>query len=217
MDGVHDMGGMHGFGPVPHERDEPAFHHEWEGRVWGMMLASTAAPGATLDGARCNTERIPPALYLAYSYYERWLYSLTTRMLTSGFVTLEEVQGGHAAAGSTARVDAAGPETVDPYQVVDFRREVDVPPRFRVGQRVRTANPHPAGHTRLPRYARDKIGEVRLHHGAHVLPDTNAHGGGECPTHLYTVAFSSRALWGPEASPRDSVLLDVWECHLEAV
>jgi nitrile hydratase len=115
MDGVHDMGGMHGFGKVPYEKDEPTFHHEWERRVWGLCQGSTYPDCANLDYGRHSIELMPPDLYLSYSYFERWLYSLTTTLLSGELVTLEEVQDGKAAPGSAPRTDAAGPETVDPY------------------------------------------------------------------------------------------------------
>ena len=214
MDGVHDMGGMHGFGQVPYKKDEPAFHHEWERRVWGICVGSTYPDYVNLDYDRHSLELMPPDLYLSYSYFERWLYGLTTTLLSGELITMEEVQKGKATPGSAPRDDAAGPETVDPYAHDEYRREVDAGPLFKVGDTVRTGNPHPAGHTRLPRYARDKVGQVHLHHGAHVLPDANAHGKGEAPAHLYTVAFAARDLWGPEAAAKDKVFVDVWECHL---
>lgn len=217
MDGVHDMGGMHGFGCIPYATDEPAFHHAWERRVWGLCQAASYPDWANLDNGRHALELMPPDLYLSYSYFERWLYGLTTTLLAGELVTLDEVKNGRSAPGSALRIDAAGPGTVDPYAQEEYRREVDAPPRFEVGDPVRTRNPHPAGHTRLPRYARDKLGQIHLHHGAHVLPDANAHGHGECPTHLYTVAFSARELWGPDAGANDKVFLDVWECHLEGI
>ncbi len=217
MNGVHDMGGMHGFGRIHYEKNQRPFHHEWERRVWGMSLGSTYPDGANLDAERHTTERIPPALYLSYSYFERWLYSLTTTLLEGGLVTVDEVTSGKASTGATPRSDAACPERVDPYARSEYRRDIDAAPGFKIGDRVRTGNPHPSGHTRLPRYAREKHGRIHLHHGAHVLPDANAHGKGECPTHLYTVAFAARDLWGPEASARDKVFLDIWECHLESV
>lgn len=216
MNGVHDLGGMHGFGRVPYERDEQAFHYEWERRMWGLMRATTRPKGFSLDAGRYNGEQIPPALYLGFSYFERWHYALTTILLSSGAITLDEIKSGRATTGSPVRTDAAGPETVNPHAVVKFRREVDATPRFKCGDQVKTANNHPAGHTRLPRYARGRVGEVYLHHGAHVLPDSNAHGQGEAPTHLYTVRFSSRELWGADAAPNDVIHLDIWECHLEA-
>lgn len=215
MDGVHDMGGMHGFGKIPYEKDQPTFPHEWERRVWGLCQGATHPDYANLDYARHNIERMPPELYLAYSYFERWLYSLTTTLLSGGLITMEEVQNGKAAPGFVARNDAAGPETVDPFRHDEYRREVDSEPSFKVGDRVMTGNPHPPGHTRLPRYARDKIGHIHLHHGAHVLPDANAHNRGESPMHLYTVGLSACDLWGPEACTRDKVFLDVWECYLD--
>ncbi|MBS37389.1 MAG: nitrile hydratase subunit beta [Thiotrichales bacterium] len=215
MDGVHDMGGMHGFGKVPFEADEPAFHHDWERRVWGLVGASTYPDTENLDAGRHAIERLPPHLYLSYSYFERWLYSLTTTLLDGDLVTLDEVLSGKAASDSTPRSDALDADAIHPYERETYQRDVEVLPGFQIGDVVHTGNPHPAGHTRLPRYARDKPGWIHLHHGAHVLPDSNAHGDGEAPTHLYTVAFRAQDLWGPEASPKDKVYLDIWECHLE--
>ena len=97
----------------------------------------------------------------------------------------------------------------------DLRPAIETPPLFAIGQRVRARNINPTGHTRVPRYVRGKVGVVQLHHGGHVLPDSNAHLQGEAPEHLYTVAFSMRELWGPEDSPRDEALADLWESYLE--
>jgi len=209
------MGGMHGFGPVPYRKNDSSFHDDWERRVFGLRLGTTNPKGMNLDRGRFNVERIPPALYLSYSYFERWLYAHTLALLDAELVTLDEIKTGKASPGAIPRVDAPGPEVANPYALPQYRREVDAAPRFKVGDRVRTANPHPAGHIRLPRYARDKVGRIHLHHGAHVLPDTNAHLEGECPTHLFTVVFLARDLWGPMASAKDKVFLDIWECHLE--
>ncbi len=217
MDGIHDMGGMHGFGTITYEKNQPTFHDDWERRVWGLKFGLTFPDWVNLDYARHSLERMPPDLYLSYSYFERFLYAITTTLLSGGFITLEEVQNGKATLGSAPRTDAAGPESVDPYSHPGYRREIDANPLFKTGDRVRTENLHPSGHTRLPRYARDKVGQIHLHHGAHVLPDTNAHGQGESPTHLYTVVLSARDLWGAEAAAKDKVFLDVWECHLEPV
>lgn len=217
MDGIHDMGGMHGFGPVPWVAEEPPFHAEWERRVWGLMFSTTRSAGTTLDGDRSGLERIPPALYLNFSYFERWLYHLTSVLLADGAITVEELEAGQARPDSLTRTDAAGPESVDPYHVPQYRREIPTRPAFSIGRKVRTGNPHPAGHTRLPRYARGRTGQIVLHHGAHVLPDSNAHGNGEAPTHLYNVRFAARELWGPEADANDTVRIDIWECHLEAI
>ena len=215
MDGVHDMGGMHGFGAIPFEKNQPTFHYPWEARAWGLCQGATGPDWANLDFGRHSLERMPPELYLSYSYFERWLYGLQTTLLEGGLATLEEIKNGKAAPGSAPRDDAMPAENVQPYERPKYRRDVAAPPRFKIGDRVCTGNDHPPGHTRLPRYARDKPGTIHLHHGAHVLPDSNAHHKGEAPTHLYTVAISARDLWGPEAAPKDKVFLDIWECHLD--
>jgi nitrile hydratase len=95
------------------------------------------------------------------------------------------------------------------------RRDVTVSPRFQVGQRVRARNMHPIGHTRLPRYARGRLGTIGRDHGVYVFPDTNAHFLGEKPQHVYSVRFSARELWGEQAAPRDSVYVDMWDDYLE--
>lgn len=219
MNSTHDMGGMHGFGSVPHIGQDPhnhqPFDNQWESRVWGMVQGCTQAKWVNLDANRHSLEYMPPDLYLNYSYFERWLYGLTTRLLDSKLITLDEVKQGKSSDNSIPRSDARGPETVDPYQYAEFRQAVPATPKFESGDSVRSHNIHPSGHTRLPRYARDKCGHIVHHHGAHVLPDSNAHGMGENPTHLYTVAFTARALWGPQASAIDTVFVDIWECHLD--
>ena len=215
MDGIHDMGGMHGFGPVPYVEDDTPFHEDWERRVFGMSFSATRPTWASLDYSRHTQERIPPDIYLSSSYYERWLYALIMRQVEAGHITVQEVASGQAQARSTPRSDAMTPEAVDAFRFTPFRQDIDTKPRFSIGDHVLTADLHTEGHTRLPRYARNKEGVIHLHHGAHVLPDTNAHGLGESHTHLYTVKFTARALWGPEGNPLDHTYVDVWECHLE--
>jgi nitrile hydratase len=95
------------------------------------------------------------------------------------------------------------------------RRNVVVAPVFNVGQAVRGRNINPVGHTRLPRYARGKVGTVDRDHGVFIFPDTNVAGSGEKPQHVYSVRFAARELWGEQASPRDSVYIDMWDDYLE--
>lgn len=217
MNGIHDMGGMHGFGPVAPETHEPVFHEPWERRMFGISRARTSPPGFTTDRFRHLRELMPPDAYLSWTYYEHWYFATALSLLQAGIVTLDELRTGRAAADSPKRADAARPEDVDRNLKTagNVARQVDAPPRFTAGETVRTRNMHPVGHTRLPRYARDKRGVIHRWHGAHVFPDTNAHGKGECPGHLYTVMFTARALWGEEASPHDKVHLDLWESYLE--
>jgi nitrile hydratase len=216
VDGIHDMGGMQGFGPVPYAQNDPPYHHDWERRVFAMVLGGRLPSWMNLDYSRHSLERIPPDVYLSSSYYERWLYGLIMRHVEAGQVTMEELAAGRAEQPMPPRDDVLPAEAVDPYRYLPFRQEVEAAPRFAVGDQIQTRNPQTSGHTRLPRYARNKQGTIHRHHGAHSLPDTHAHGRGECPTHLYTVRFSAQELWGADASSVDCMYVDIWECHLEA-
>jgi len=218
MNGVHDMGGMHGMGAVRPEADEPVFHEPWEGRVFA--LTRVIRGGAyNLDNARHRLELLPPAEYLRMSYYERWFDRLVHQLLENGTITREELERGAPAAGSdkaTPSVTAAlAPALVTRRH--SARRDAAVDPRFAVGQRVRARNMHPAGHTRLPRYVRGKEGVITRDHGVFLFPDTNAHFQGERPQHVYSVRFAARELWGEQASPRDVVHIDLWDDYLERV
>ncbi len=218
MNGIHDMGGMHGFGPVPIERNEPLFHADWEARAMAMTVCMASWKRWNIDASRYARERIPPRTYLNYGYYERWLHALTQQMLDAGLITENELRTGEPAGGAP---DGKAPLDPDGVRTMlrtggPSEREVSAPPRFKPGDRVHTLNRHPEHHTRLPRYARDKSGVIVMQHGGHVLPDTNAVFAGENPEHLYAVRFSARELWGAEASERDTVTLDLWESYLEA-
>ena len=217
MNGIHDMGGMHGMGPIEHEKDEPVFHGRWEGRVFALNRALGAWGKWNLDASRHSREVIPPANYLRMSYYEKWLAGLSDLAIQSGLVTQAEVASGKPAKGS---VKATPPLTAEKAaglvsRGATARRNVQVSPRFQVGQRVRARNINPLGHTRLPRYARGKQGVVERDHGVFVFPDTNAQFLGENPQHVYSVRFDARELWGEQASPRDTVYIDMWDDYLE--
>jgi len=217
MNGVHDMGGMQDMGPVQREKNEPVFHQRWEGRVFGMMWLGSAWRKWSLDTMRSTIENIPPADYLRLSYYEKWFAALIDLVTSRGLVTRAEVESGRPAAASpkaTPPVTATGvPALIARGNPV--RRDVAVAARFQAGQRVRGRNINPPGHTRLPRYARGKVGTVERDHGVFVFPDTNAHFQGEKPQHLYTVRFAARELWGEQAAARDAIYANLWDDHLE--
>jgi len=217
MNGVHDMGGQHGMGPVQYEQIEPVFHEAWEGRVYAMTRAMRAWRKWTLDTDRYSIEALPPVEYLRMSYYERWLRRLETHVVKYGFASTDEVRQGRAAAGSVKATPVFTKATSDRWQDRGIPSSDDpkVPPRFRVGQRVRARNMNPLGHTRLPRYARGKTGTVVRDHGVYAFPDTNAHEQGEKRQHVYGVRFTARELWGNLASSRDSVHLDLFDDYLE--
>lgn len=218
MNGIHDMGGMHGMGPVEPEENEPVFHEPWEGRVHAMNRAFGAARLWNIDRGRFYIEQIPPAQYLRMSYYEKWFTRSVELLIATGAATREEIETGKPAPGSVKHTPALKTEHV-PATALDRgllpAHDPAIRPCFTVGQRVRTINTQPTGHTRLPRYARGKTGEIAIDHGVHNFPDTNAHGLGPKRQHCYAVRFSARELWGPEASARDSIYLDLWDDYLE--
>ena len=215
MNGVHDMGGMHGLGPIAPEPDEPIFHEQWEARTLALTLAMGAWGRWNIDASRHARERIEGALYLRMSYYEKWLAGLLTLMREQGLVTPSEIASGKPEAGA-ARLTP--PLTADKVPGALAKgspslRPLAQAPRYGVGSSVRARNLHPVGHTRLPRYVRGRTGIVTRQHGAHVFPDSHAHGHGENPQHLYQVRFESRELWNDPA--RNAVHLDLWEDYLE--
>jgi nitrile hydratase len=220
MNGIHDMGGMQGMGPVRRERHEPSFHEVWEGRVYALTRVLRTRSGLwNLDAFRHGIESLPPVDYLRLSYYQRWFAWMLTTVVAAGDVTQAEIESGSAAAGAPRKTVLVAPDAVS--AMVDrrgsARRDVAVAPRFKPGQRVRARNVHPPGHTRLPRYARGKSGVVVLDRGVFVFPDTNAHLRGETPQHLYSVRFAAREIWGEQASRRDFIHLDMWDDYLEPV
>jgi nitrile hydratase subunit beta len=210
MNGIHDMGGMDGFGPVIREENEPVFHADWERRVWGIALSTLRTLGVSADELRHAIERIPPARYLDSSYYERWLAAAETILLERGVVTREEFRAalGDEGAGAIAK-PAEGPPASSGARSKAPRA------RFKPGDRVRARNINPPGHTRLPRYARGKEGVIVKDWGVFVFPDTNAHRVGQRPQHCYAVAFDARELWGKPARAKERVNVDLWEDYLE--
>jgi nitrile hydratase beta subunit len=217
VNGVHDMGGTHGMGPVAREENEPVFHSRWEARAFALTLAMGAWRKWNIDAARHARELIPAAEYLRMSYYEKWFEGLVELSIKTGLITREEVESGRPAAGSPKADPPLTAEMVAPLLARGgpASRNVPVDPRFHAGQRVRARNINPAGHTRLPRYARGKVGVIDRDHGVHVFPDTNAHFLGENPQHVYSVRFNARELWGERAATNDSVYVDLWDDHLE--
>jgi nitrile hydratase len=218
VNGAQDLGGMMGFGPVMPEPNEPVFHADWEKQALGVTLCCGALGEWNLDINRHARETLHPADYLSSSYYEIWIKALTTLLATRGLVGAEEIAAARSlhAARATARPLL---QAVDVAAVLaggtPYVRTLDRAARFQPGDRVRTRNMNPTGHTRLPRYARGKFGIVEHRQGAFVFPDTNAHGKGEDPQWVYSVVFTGAELWGADADPTLSVALDCWEPYLE--
>ena len=164
--------------------------------------------------------------FLAYTDYKIAVYYMqkkekqqfqTALILEAGLASEAELASGRPDPGSPKHepkvrpADAAGLLR----RPGAGRRDVEVAPRFRAGNAVVARVASPAGHTRLPRYLRGKRGVIDRDHGVFVFADSNAHGGGEKPQHVYAARFAAREVWGEAASPRDSVTADLWDDHLE--
>jgi nitrile hydratase len=234
VDGVHDLGGMHGFGPVVRELNEPTFHAPWEATVVAMMRSARAHGVFNIDEFRHAIERMPPGEYLTATYYERWLDAVSRLAVEKGLTTEQELERRAGAVGANDKLpglatqvsdrEAVGPDRAmtDPGMTKpsvttasSSFRPATSKPRYKVGDPVVTIETHTKGHTRLPRYARGKHGVVHAYHGFHVFPDASAHGRGESPQPLYSVRFESDELWGPSGELSQAVYLDLWESYLQ--
>jgi nitrile hydratase len=215
MDGIHDMGGMDGFGRVLPEADEPVFHAAWEGRVMALSRAMTGLRLWNIDMGRFGIEALPPDVYLASSYYRRWFLRTEAMLADRGIVGPDEVAAGRALRPGRPPRTYGLADVMGAGKRGAFGRPPQAAARFAPGDAVRARNIHPRGHTRLPRYVRGHVGRVERLHGAHVFPDSVAAGQGEDPQWLYTVCFDNRDLWGPGADPTVVVSIDAFEPYLE--
>jgi nitrile hydratase subunit beta len=205
VDGIHDLGGMEGFGPVPTEADEPVFHAPWEGRVLGMLFAATGQGVATTDAYRHAVERMDPAHYLAAPYYERMLTGLATLLVERGVVTREELEQRAGGRVPLCRPVASAGRSPEP--------DVSASP-FAVGDQVVVRDIHPRGHTRCPRYVRGRAGVVVRVDGSFRVPDVAAHAPDAPREPTYAVRFAARDLWGDEAPEGEFVHVDLWHRYL---
>jgi nitrile hydratase len=216
MNGIHDMGGMHGFGPVEPDPNEPVFHSAWEARTLAMNRAMGYARLWHIDESRATIENLPPDVYLCASYYEKWTRRLEQLLLDKGLVQADEL-----AAGRSLRPGKPLPRKLAAADVPKaltrgcYARPASAPAQFKPGDHVRTKNINPTTHTRLPRYARGHVGVIECVRGCHVFPDSLAIGQGENPQWLYTVLFEGRELWGDGADPKLKVSIEAWEPYLD--
>jgi nitrile hydratase len=215
MNGPHDMGGFTAFGPVIPEPGGPAFHAAWERRAFALTLAMGMTGSWNIDASRHARERIPANVYWALSYYEIWIEGLTRLLAESGLATAREIETG-TSLEPPRPVNRVAKAAMVPSILAKgspASRSSHAGPLFAPGDKIRTRNDSPGGHTRLPRYARGRAGDIVRVHGAHVFPDSNAVGQGENPAWLYTVRFTAHELWGK--SCKDTVCVDLWEPYLE--
>ena len=215
MDGIHDLGGMHGHGAVLREENEPVFHADWERRVFGIMISLMGTGRFNVDTFRHTIERMGPAEYLQTSYYEHWFHALENLLEQNGITSGKAMPHPE----SDARNPEPGVLTADQVPLVvktggSARIDADLPARFQAGDAILARNMHPLSHTRLPRYARGRRGTVVTDNGVFIFPDTHAAGAGAKPQHCYTVRFEGTEIWGESADPNSAVYLDLFEDYL---
>jgi nitrile hydratase subunit beta len=216
MNGPHDMGGFTRFGPVNPETNEPVFHEEWEAKVLALCLAMDSCGLWNADIIRHTRESMPAMKYWSSSYYDIRVEGHITQLVKHGFITEAEIATGRAQLPPAPMKSVLTAANVPgllarghPYSRPSARTA-----GFAVGAKVRCLTSGPEGHTRLPRYARGKQGEIAALHGTFIFPDSSALGLGDDPHWLYAVRFAARELWGHDNN--DCVMIDLWEPYLEA-
>ena len=208
MDGIHDLGGMAGFGAVEIERDEPAFHEPWEARAFALNTLGIRVLGTyNVHEYRHAVERMDPAHYLAASYYERWFTGVATLFVEKGVVTRGELE---------ARAGGPVPLSRPAAHVAGPPAPAAAPPRFAAGDSVRVREAHPAGHTRAPRYVRGRRGRIVRVSRRFEYPDLAGHALAAAEEPTYHVEFAARELWGDSAEASGCVVVDLWQSYLEA-
>ncbi|MGW4908652.1 nitrile hydratase subunit beta [Streptomyces sp. NPDC004270] len=221
MDGLADLGGTPGWGPMhPPPPDEPVFAEPWQRRAFALAILSgrVASGGVNTDAFRHALERLDRAAYFDDGYYGRWLNGGELMLADSSILAPGAVD---ARARNLRGEHVPEPPVPEPARP-DYAptapgslRSLDTEPAFAAGDRVRARATSVPGHTRLPRYARGRTGVVQAVRPASVLPDTNAHFRGENPQYVYSVRFDSRELWGADAEPF-AITVEMYESYLEA-
>ncbi|MFA9420541.1 MAG: nitrile hydratase subunit beta [Gammaproteobacteria bacterium] len=221
MDGIHDLGGKQGYGPVAVDETDVPFHHEWEGREWGISRTARV-PGINIDWWRHCRELIMPEDYLGRPYFDSWAQTDFATYLNAGVLSMEEVISGKAIPGRLDNDEQAPVLTMeqaiqaDRNSAVRFDAEIEASPLFSIGQEIITSKHGHEHHTRLPQYARGRCGRVHDYNGAHIFPDLSSQGE-KTWQHLYTIVFEGSELWPGDEGRNNKIYLDLWESYLAAI
>lgn len=222
MEGIHDMGGVEGYGRPPHQpNEEVTVDIRWEAFSGAALFALLRSGVTNIDAHRHRIERLDPTRYLPITYWGRWLAAIEEAAIDQGLTDRETIEATIRAQGNDPD-RSVPPPRMHPVTALEsrendptFLRKIDADPAYDVGEEVVTsAHPPHAGHHRLPRYCRGRRGRIARVYPAFTLPDTTAHGRGENPTYLYAVAFDGTELWGPDGDPAQTCHLDLFETYL---
>lgn len=213
MDGIHDLGGRQGFGPIRWQADEKSdgFHEKWEGRAWAICMCMLTQfwqdqTGWTLDWSRHVIERIAPADYLVMNYFDKWTQHLMAILIDDGVATVQDFVDGRSHGQPPARPLV----TPSPMTATVAVR----PARYAAGDRVIAKRNIASMHTRLPGFTRGHKGVIDASHGPEIFPDASARGDTR-KEQLYTVRFEAAELWPEAEGRRDGIYVDLWESYLE--
>lgn len=221
MNSIHDLGGMHGMGPLPLEENEPIWHADWERGAFGVNILLLMAGVYNADESRHAMEKIPALHWLASPYYEHWVDGVARILTEKGIATAEELRSGQSAAPLPDSLRDLASVPVDEIEKACTTNHpvtgpVATEPAFKQGDKVRAVNINPRTHTRLPRYIRGHVGTVVRYAGPLLYADARAHGSSpDTAKHSYCVRFEGHALWGPDAGPKDAVYIDLYETYIE--
>lgn len=215
MNGVHDLGGMHGFGPVDIESGKKLFHAEWEKRVFGMTVACGFLGVWNIDQSRSAREAMEPGEYLQTGYYQHWLHGLESLLVKRGLLTACEMKNKKPDSIEKVAVPADRVAAIltsgGPADCTSATQ-----PQYKTGETIVLKNHHPQGHTRAPRFIRGKRGVIHRYHGSHVLPDVSSQSEGvKTGAHLYSVRFEAVELWGENGDHNGAVYVDVFEPYIQ--
>lgn len=221
MDGIHDLGGMHGFGAIPIEDEDYVFKHQWQRRSFGLAQALAGPARYCADMHRHKIECIPPVDYLEMDYFEKWAVATSELLVDMGLANRRELQTGT----KEFDVDLINHPPIGPNDLVRAMRDgvqLKFPDdtciaRFAIGDQVRVRSDAPPHHSRVPRYVRNRVGEIVGIHGVFQFADSVAQNAGPSPQHCYAVAFTAACLWGNDAeAPTDMIQLDLAEAYLDS-
>jgi nitrile hydratase beta subunit len=201
MDGIHDMGGRQGFGPIQYKPNAQVFHAEWERKANALYGLAVRLGIFNMDEYRHAIERMSPRHYMSASYYERTLTSLATLLVEKGVVTHEELE--KLAHG---RFPLSGP-------ITPGRTNATIRQKFAPGDQVLVRQDFFGGHIRMPAYIRGKKGVVVRETPAYPFPDAHAHGLEAEDEPTYDVAFRTEDLW-PNNSDKATVHVGVFQSYL---
>ena len=199
MDGIHDLGGKQGFGPVAYP--SPPHDETWEPLVRALSAFALRSRVYNMDEFRHAIERMAPRHYINAPYYERHLTAVATLLVEKGFVAREELE---------ALVDGAFPLSGS----IGRGRQAAPPQSFAIGDRVRVKNEYVPGHVRMPAYIRGKAGVVVRISPPYPFPDTAGHGMQAPMEPAYDVRFRSRDLW-PDSCDDALNHVGVFQSYLE--